>query len=154
MGGGTELEKEQADEELGISSKEKPKKTEEEQEEEESMTSSSTGGSKSKEALSFVRVTMESKGAAEKMMKKLFKNQLIADAQIIDNNERVFMKYRKQINEDNQVKVRMVTTSSQVPFIVSFFAKNNAEKDSDMGNDLVATKVSGGSQEYMAWVRE
>lgn len=48
----------------------------------------------------------------------------------------------------------MVTTSSQVPFIVSFFAKNNAEKDSDMGNDLVATKVSGGSQEYMAWVRE
>lgn len=59
------------------------------------MTSSSAGGSKSKEPLSFVRVTMESKGAAERMMKKLFKNQLVADAQIIDNNERVFMKYRK-----------------------------------------------------------
>merc|ERR1712031_123668 len=73
---------------------------------------------------------------------------------IVDNNERVFMKYRKQINEDGRVKVRMVTTNSQVPFIVSFFAKSSAGKDADMGNDLVATKVSGGSQEYMKWVRE
>lgn len=58
------------------------------------------------------------------------------------------MKYRKQINDEGQVKVRMVTTSSQVPFIVSFFAKS-ADKDADMGHDLVATKVSGGSQEYI-----
>lgn len=48
-----------------------------------------------------MRVTMDSKSAAEKIIKKLFKNQLIADAQIVDNNERVFMKYRKQINQDN-----------------------------------------------------
>lgn len=97
---------------------------------------------------------MESKTAAEKILKKLFRNQLIADAQIVDNNERIIMKYRKQVNQEGQVKLRMVTTSSQVPFLVSFFAKYNAEKDSDMGNDLVATKVTGGSQEYMKWVRE
>lgn len=96
---------------------------------------------------------MDSKNSAEKILKKLFKNQLIADAQIIDNNERVYMKYRKQINEEGQVKVRMITTSSQVPFIVSFFAKS-AEKNEDMGHDIVATKVSGGSDEYMKWVRE
>lgn len=154
LGGGTELEKEQADEELGISNTEKPKKTEEEQEEEASMSSAPAAGSKSTEGLSYVRVTMESKTAAERILKKLFKNQLIADAQIVDNNERVFMKYRKQINEDGQVKVRMVTTNSQVPFIVSFFAKSSTGKDEDMGNDIVATKVSGGSQEYMKWVRE
>ena len=81
----------------------KPKKTEEEQEDEASITSASTGGSKSSEGLTFVRVTMESKSAAERILKKLFKNQLIADAQIVDNNERIYMKYRKQINEDGQV---------------------------------------------------
>lgn len=113
-----------------------------------------TGGSKSTEGLSFVRVTLESRTVAERILKKLFKNQLIADAQIVDNNERMYMKYRKQINEDNQVKVRMVTTNSQVPFLVSALSKANTGKDSEMGNDLVASKVSGGSQEYMKWVRE
>ena len=48
----------------------------------------------------------------------------------------------------------MVTTNSQVPFLVTFFSKNNAEKEADMGNDIVATKVTGGSQEYMKWVRQ
>merc|ERR1712072_740467 len=86
--------------------------------------------------LSFVRVTMESKNAAENILRKLF------------------MKYRKQINDEGQVKVRMVTTNSQVPFIVSFFAKSSSGKDADMGHDIVATKVAGGSQEYMKWVRE
>lgn len=97
---------------------------------------------------------MDNKNAAEKILKKLFKNQLIADAQIQDNNERVYMKYRKQMNDEGQVKVRMVTTQSQVPFIVSFFAKSASGKDSDMGHDIVATKVAGGSQEYIKWVRE
>lgn len=101
-----------------------------------------------------MRVTLESRTVAERILKKLFKNQLIADAQIVDNNERMYMKYRKQINEDNQVKVRMVTTNSQVPFLVSALSKANTGKDSEMGNDLVASKVSGGSQEYMKWVRE
>jgi len=73
LGGGTELEKEQADEELGIKPNEKPKKSEEEQDEEASMTSSTTSGSKSTEGLSYVRVTMESKTAAERILKKLFK---------------------------------------------------------------------------------
>ena len=80
LGGGSELEKEQADEELGISPSEKPKKTEEEQDEEASPTSPISAGSKSTEGLSFVRVTMEYKNAAENILKKLFKNQLIADA--------------------------------------------------------------------------
>lgn len=154
LGGKSEIEVEQANEELGISGSEKPAKTEEEVEEENSITSSVTPASKSTESLSFVRVTMESKTAAEKLLKKLFKSQLIADAQVLENNERIFMKNKKQINEDSQVKVRMVTTSTQVPFLVSYLSKNIQNKDTEMGNDLVATKVFGGSQVYINWVRE
>lgn len=68
---------------------------------------------------------------------------MIADAQIADNQERMFMKYRKQLSEDSQVKVKMITTESKVPVIVSFLSKNvpsQADHD-DMGNDVVATKL-------------
>ena len=53
------------------------------------------------------------------------------------------MKYRKQLSEDSQVKVKMITTESKVPLIVSYLSKNvpTQSDHDDMGNDVVATKL-------------
>ena len=81
---------------MGIGPTKKPQKKDEDLDDgTQAPGAGDLSGTKSTEGLSYVRVTMDSKSAAEKILSKLFKNQLIADAQIVDNNERVYMKYRK-----------------------------------------------------------
>jgi len=66
---------------------------------------------------------------------------LIADSQIINNNyERSFMKYKKMVQLDGQVKAKFITTDAKVPELVRFIEKNNPnEKNSDVAADIIAT---------------
>ena len=71
LGGGTELEDEQADEELGIKPDDKSKSTKDD--DDDSPLASPMPASKYKENLFFVRVTLESKAIAEKLLGQMFK---------------------------------------------------------------------------------
>ena len=99
--------------------KEEDTSDKEEEKEESSSSSSGTG-------ISMVQFTAERKDDAEKLIEKLFLEHLIADAEVIDNNyERIFMKYRKEVLEDNLVKLKFVTTDAKVPRLMRYIKKEN-----------------------------
>lgn len=76
--------------------------------------------------ISVATFSCESKEKAETLLEDLFKNQLVADAQIINSNyERMFMKYNKQQLSDNLVKVKMFTASYKVPELSKFVKEHN-----------------------------
>ena len=89
------------------------------------------------------------------MLAKLFKHLLIADAQVLKNPfERMYMKYRKEVLSDDQVKVHMVTTTEKVPALVKYLKKQNPNDDEYLPTDLSATELNSGSEEYFEWVRQ
>ena len=102
-----------------------------------------------------VQFTAERKDDAEKLIDKLFLEHLIADAEVIDNSyERIFMKFRKQVLEDNLVKLKFVTTDAKVPRLMRFIKKENPnERNPEQAPDIFATKLSSGSEEYIKWVK-
>jgi uncharacterized protein involved in tolerance to divalent cations len=89
------------------------------------------------------------------LIDKLFLEHLIADAEVIDNSyERLYMKYRKEVLEDNLVKLKFVTTDAKVPRLMRYIAKENPnERNPDMAPDILTTKMSSGSNEYIKWVK-
>ena len=70
LGGGTELEDEQADEELGLKAEDKKAASDDD---DDSPTAPPMPAAKYKENLFFVRVTLENKSIAEKLLGQMFK---------------------------------------------------------------------------------
>ena len=138
-GSGTELESEQADEEFGVTPVVKRNSTQD----------------LNKEGISQVQVTLENKDYAEKLLSKLFRANLVADGEIIDQGiERMFMKYKKEIQDDNQVKMKVITSNARVPAVIRFIQKNNPnDHNRDMAQDIVASALATGSKDYVAWVQ-
>jgi len=63
---------------------------------------------------------------ADILVDKLFKQQLIADAQISSSNtHRLFMRYKKMQETDNLVKMRLVTADNRVAALIRFLILNN-----------------------------
>ena len=91
--------------------------------------------------ISKVHFTVESRDWAEELVHKLFKEHLAADASVMENKlERFFSKYRKEISEDNLVKLTVVTSDDKLNDLVSFIKKQNPnENNSDVPADIIAT---------------
>jgi uncharacterized protein involved in tolerance to divalent cations len=102
-----------------------------------------------------VSFSAERKDDAEKLIDKLFSEHLIADAEVIDNSyERIYMRYRKEVLDDNLVKLKFVTTDAKVPRLMRFISKENPnERNPDQAPDILASKLSSGSDEYIKWVK-
>jgi len=116
------------DEEFGVSSKKVAGKAKE-------------ASAKGPSGVSVVQFSVENKEKAEKLIGDLLSNYLIADSQIINNNyERSFMKYKKMVQLDGQVKAKFITTDDKVAELTRFIEKNNPnEKNSDVAADIIAT---------------
>lgn len=99
---------------------------------------------------------MKGKDQAESLVSKMFKNLLVADSQIQENNfERLYMNYKKETEENDVVKVRVITSDDRVPGLIRFVQKNSLTDDSqEMSDDIIATRLVGGSKEYINWVKE
>jgi uncharacterized protein involved in tolerance to divalent cations len=106
--------------------------------------------------VSVVQFTVENKEKAEALTSKLLSQYLIADSQIINNNyERSFMKYKKMVQMDGQVKAKFITTDDKVPDLVRFIENNNPnDKNTEIPSDLMATNLNSGSTEYVQWVKD
>lgn len=100
-----------------------------------------TSTSKGPTGVSVVQMTVESKDKAESLISKLLSNFLIADSQIINNNyERSFMKYKKMVQLDGQVKTKFITTDDKVSALVRFVEDNNPnDKNTEIAPDIIAT---------------
>lgn len=99
---------------------------------------------------------MKGKDQAESLVSKLFKNLLVADSQIQENNfERLYMNYKKETEENDVVKVRVITSDDRVPGLIRFVQKNSlTDETQEMSDDIIATRLVGGSKEYINWVKE
>lgn len=154
VGGGSEVEGELADEELGIDSEEEDKKEAPSAAAETEKPAKKAAGKGT--GASVVQFTMKGKDQAESLVSKMFKNLLIADSQIQENNfERLYMNYKKETEENDVVKVRVITSDDRVPGLIRFVQKNNPNEESkEMSDDVIATRLVGGSKEYISWVKE
>jgi uncharacterized protein involved in tolerance to divalent cations len=85
----------------------------------------------------------------------LFKEHLAADVSIIDNKlERIFTKYRKEVSEDELVKLTIVTADDRLSELFEFIKKENPNtRNSDVPADIIATQMNAGSKEYVDWVK-
>jgi hypothetical protein len=63
------------------------------------------------------------------------------------------MKDKKEIIDDNLVKMKFVTVDHLVPQLLDFVSKNNPNADTDQV-PLMATQLTGGSRDYMKWVKQ
>lgn len=156
MGGGSEVEAELADEELGIDTEKEEKEDKEAPAAEEKPAKKSSGGASKGSGASVVQFTMKGKDQAESLVSKMFKNLLVADSQIQENNfERLFMNYKKETEENDVVKVRVITSDDRVPGLIRFVQKNSlSDETQEMSDDIIATRLVGGSKEYINWVKE
>lgn len=105
--------------------------------------------------VSVVSFTVESREAAENLASKLFKSELIGDAQILDGNyERMFMNYKKQSSEDHLVRMKFLTQDAKVAEVFKFVQQNNPNsKMKDVPADLMSTTLNAGSKEYLEWIK-
>jgi hypothetical protein len=72
-----------------------------------------------KTGVSEVIWTADSQMAANTLLQGLFKEQLIADAQVMGENvERMFKKFDKEVSNDNLVMVKMFTADNRVQELV------------------------------------
>ena len=56
--------------------------------------------------------------------------------------------------DDNMVKCKFTTADSKVPRLIRFIKENNPnEKQGDMAPDILSSKLSTGSDEYIKWVK-
>jgi len=146
-GAGSETENELADEELGID--EKADKKDEDKGEDSGKSRKIIGA-----GASVVQFTLEKKEAAELLVSKMFKQLLIADSQIQSNNfERMFMNYKKETTENDVTKIRVVTSDDRVPALIRFIQKNDPNEQHKEALDIIATRLIGGSKEYIKWVK-
>ena len=105
--------------------------------------------------VSDVSFTVESREAAENLASKLFKQELIGDAQILDGwYERMFMTYKKQASQDHLVKMKLLTQDAKVADVFKFIQQNNPNsKMKDVPADLMSTSLNAGSKEYLDWIK-
>ena len=100
-------------------------------------------------------MTFQEKGQADHMLATLFKDLLIADAEVLNNPyDRMYMKYRKEVLRDDQVKVHMITTDNKLPALLRYIKKNNPNDDEYLPSDLITTQLNSGSPDYIAWVKK
>ncbi len=65
------------------------------------------------------------------------------------------MNYKKERSQDNIVKLHLVTADSKLPALISFLKKENPNSENvGVPDDIIATQMNGGSQEYVTWVKE
>lgn len=148
MGAGTDSEIAEIDEELGV------KASDANTIKNANITSGTSASGAS--GISLVHFTVETKDQAELLVAKLFRELLIADAQIYDNNsKRIFMKFKSQSESDASIKIRMVTADTRVSALIRAILKSNPnEHDTDLAPDIIATHFNQGSKEYIKWVKE
>lgn len=142
-GGGTDIEGELADEELGIDEKDDKKPA---------APSRKIKGN----GASVVQFTVDAKDAAELLVSKMFKNLLIADSQITNNNfQRMYMNFKKMTTDTDAVKVRVITADDRVPALIRFIQKHDPnDEHKELSPDIIATRLIGGSKEYIKWVKD
>lgn len=92
---------------------------------------------------------------AEDLVKKLFAKILIADATITAHQERFFMRNKRAEEiEENLFRVRVVTTDARMPELINELDVLVEKKHDDMQADIVATHLTGGSPDYITWVKD
>ena len=64
------------------------------------------------------------------------------------------MNYHKEQDEDNLAKVRLVTLDERLPELLNAIEKLHPVKGRNLGNDVIATAMTSGSDEYIDWVKE
>jgi uncharacterized protein involved in tolerance to divalent cations len=117
MGGGSDVEADMAAEELGIKQGDAEKIAKANGEGNSSSNSTAKKGS----GVSVVSFTVPTDQDADILTHKLFQNQLIADVQITrSNTRRLFMRYKKMIESDGLIKLRLVTADARVPALIRF----------------------------------
>lgn len=106
--------------------------------------------------ISSVSFTVQKRDDAEELATKLFKENLIADAQFQDNNyERMYMLYKKEQEDDHQVRVRFITADSRVPLLIKFIKEHNPNHyNGPLPPDIVSVQENSGSADYIAWVKK
>ena len=63
------------------------------------------------------------------------------------------MKYRREIQEDGESKLRLVTSTAKVPDVISYLKKKNPnEKNTDIPADIIVTNLNSASKEYSKWL--
>ena len=64
------------------------------------------------------------------------------------------MKYRREIQEDGESKLRLITSTSKVPDVISYLKKKDPnEKNTDIPADIIVTDLNSASKEYAKWVK-
>lgn len=114
----------------------------------------SNGGATSEGAgVSIVSFVTESNEKAEKLASHLLNKKLIADVEIISGGyERFYLKQNEEVIDDSLVKMKFVTTDYKVPQLMKYIEENNPNEQSTQV-PLLATQLTGGSKEYLEWVK-
>lgn len=118
-------------------------------------TSSTTASAAKGSGVSVVTFSVPTSEDADMLVSKLFKDQLIADVQIsTSNTRRMFMRYKKMVETDKLVKLRLVTADGRVPALIRYLIQNNPNGSGDeVVPSIVAQKMNSGSPEYTSWVK-
>ena len=161
MGSGSDVEADLAAEELGIKTSDAAKIA--------GKTGNATNATKAGNSTNSTNSTAIAKGSgvsvvsfsvptsedADMLVSKLFKDQLIADVQIISGNtRRMFMRYKKMVETDNLVKLRLVTADVRVPALIRYLIQNNPNGSGDeVVPSIVSQQMNSGSIEYTSWVK-
>ena len=139
MGAGSDVEADLAAEELGIKQGDaakiagKPANG-------TNSTSNSTATAPKGSGVSVVSFAVPTSEEADILVQKLFKDQLIADAQIsASNTHRMYMRYKKLQETDNIVKMRLITSDGRVPALIRYLILNNPNGSE---NEVVPSIIS------------
>ena len=63
------------------------------------------------------------------------------------------MKDKDEVIDDSLVKMKFVTADYKVPLLLKFVEENNPN-DAKQEVPLLATQLSGGSKDYIEWVKK
>lgn len=100
------------------------------------IASSVSGGGTGVSTVSF---TLTKQDDAERLVEKLFKTSLIADAQILSNSyERFYMKYKREASDDKLVKVKLITADNKVASLIQYVKENNLSINKDIPTDILS----------------
>lgn len=111
---------------------------------------------KSASGVSVVQWTADSKESADTLLEELFREKLVADAQVMDSKfSRMFNKFNRLQLDENMVPMRMFTADNRVPELQQFIKKNNPNHiHKGMAPDIKVSQLTSGSQEYINWIKQ
>ena len=157
MGSGTDIEADMAADELGIKQGDAGNATEGAAAAggNSSAAANGTAGAKPGSGVSVVSFAVPTSEDADILVSKLFRQQLIADVQIMTSNtRRLYMRYKKMMETDNIVKLKLVTSDGRVPALIRFLIQNNPTSSKDeVVPEIIAQQMNSGSKEYTEWVK-